>query len=277
MAAGEGLDEAGGIFAALQRDGGQLQACNPALGAAFQRRNIFIRKTQAHRLVEKLGGLSGGKTQVHAAQLGQLPPGTQASQRQGRVLAGGNDQMQLRRRVLENKREGLVNRRRFDDVVVVEDEDRLAGELRNLIQQDGQNGLDVFLPRRFQSALHASSDVTFDGSQRGHQIRQKARQLVVALIQGKPGNMLARLRSLHPGAHQRGFPESGRRADKRQLAAQFRLQLLQQPRPRDQSLWWGGDVEFCGEDWRLHRYHPNIWNGSCQWQRSILNPRYHGL
>ena len=75
VAAGEGLDETGGVLMSLHGKRGQLQAGNPAFGAGFQRGDVFCREVQTHHLVEKLGGFGGGKTQVGGTQLGQLAPG----------------------------------------------------------------------------------------------------------------------------------------------------------------------------------------------------------
>ena len=110
---------------------GQLQAGNPAFGAGFQRGDVVRGEVQAHHLVEELGGFGGGEAQVGGAQLGQLAPGAQPGQRQRRILAGGDDQVHLRRQVFEQKGQGLVDRLGINDVVVVEDEDELSGRRRS--------------------------------------------------------------------------------------------------------------------------------------------------
>ena len=52
-------------------------------------------EVQPHHLVEELGRLVRGEAQVGGAQLGQLAAGAQAGQRQRRVLAAGDDQVQV--------------------------------------------------------------------------------------------------------------------------------------------------------------------------------------
>ena len=94
----------------LHGNRGQLQAGNPAFGARFQGGDVFRREVEAHHLVEKSGGFGGGKAQVGGAQLGQLAAGAQPGQGQLGILTGGDDQVHLRRQVLEQKGEGLVNR-----------------------------------------------------------------------------------------------------------------------------------------------------------------------
>ena len=90
---------------------------------------------QAHRLVEVGGGLVGGEAQVGGADLEQLAPGAQARQRQGRVGAAGDHQVDLRRQVLEQERHRLVDLRRLDDVVVVEHQDQVVVDGVQVVEQ----------------------------------------------------------------------------------------------------------------------------------------------
>ena len=80
---------------------GQLQAGNPAFGAGFQCGDVFGREVEAHHPIEKLGGFGGRKPQIGRTQLGHLPPGAQAGEGQMWILTGGDDQVHLRRLVLE--------------------------------------------------------------------------------------------------------------------------------------------------------------------------------
>ncbi len=92
----------------LQCQGGQLQTGDPAFGAGFQRGDIICGELQAHRLVKKFGSLGRGEAQLGGAQFGQLSPGAQAGQRELGILAGCDDQVHLRRQVLEQKGERVV-------------------------------------------------------------------------------------------------------------------------------------------------------------------------
>ena len=56
-----------------------------------------------------------------------------------RIFTGGDDQVHLRRQVLEQKGEGLVNRFGIDHVVVVQDEDEIVREGGDLVEQGGQD------------------------------------------------------------------------------------------------------------------------------------------
>ena len=126
VAAGERRDEAGSVCTALQGDRGQLQAGDPALGAGFERGDVVGREVEVHHLVEKVGGLGRGEAQVGGAQLGQLASGAQSGQGQGWILTGGDDQVHLRRQVLDQEGQGIVHRPGVEDVVVVEHEHDIA-------------------------------------------------------------------------------------------------------------------------------------------------------
>ena len=70
----------------------------------------------------KRSRLLGGEAQVGCSNLGQLAASTQARQRQRRVLTRGDDEMNGRRQVVHQKGDGLVDGRRMDQMVVVEDQ-----------------------------------------------------------------------------------------------------------------------------------------------------------
>ena len=59
VAAGERLDEAGEILLPLHGERGQLQAGDPAFGAALEGGDVLHRELQAHHLVEEVGRLVG--------------------------------------------------------------------------------------------------------------------------------------------------------------------------------------------------------------------------
>ena len=72
VAAGESLDEAGGVGSSPHGERRHVQAGDPALGAVFQGGDVILGEVEAHRLVEERGGFGGGEAQVGGAQLGHL-------------------------------------------------------------------------------------------------------------------------------------------------------------------------------------------------------------
>ncbi len=129
MAAGEGLDkagQAGGAMrppAALHGDGHHLQAGDPAFGASIERSYVLGREVEVHDVVQEGRRFLGGETEVLGTQLGHLTPSTQPGQGPGRIGTAGQDQVQLRGQVLQQKGEPIVDLPLGDQVQVVEDED----------------------------------------------------------------------------------------------------------------------------------------------------------
>jgi len=81
---------------------------------------VVRREVQAHHPIEEIDGFTGREAQVRLAQFGQLTTRAQASQGQRRSGAGSDHQMQLRRQMVEQKGESVVDRLSRDEVIVVE-------------------------------------------------------------------------------------------------------------------------------------------------------------
>ena len=116
-------------------------SCRPAIQPSVRVSSAAMSSAErfrSHHLVEKIGGFGGGEAQVGGAQLGQLASGTQPGQGKLWILTGGDDQVHLRRQVLDQKGEGVVNRLGVDQVVVVKDEDEAFREGGDLVDQGGQ-------------------------------------------------------------------------------------------------------------------------------------------
>ena len=106
---GEGRNEAGDILLSSYGERGQLQPGDPALGALSQRRGVLARKVQTHRLVEEGGRLLGSEAQVGGSELREVTAGQQTRQGKGWIGAAGDDQVHLRRHVLKQEGDGVVD------------------------------------------------------------------------------------------------------------------------------------------------------------------------
>ena len=138
VAAGEGADEIGRVgLVALQGERRQLQPGNPAFGARFQGGDVGGGKVEAHDLVEENGRFLHRKAQIGRAQLGKLAAHAQAGQRQVGVLAGGDDQVQLRRQVLQQEGEQFVNRVGIYLVVVIQHQHEGVRHGSDFVEQRG--------------------------------------------------------------------------------------------------------------------------------------------
>jgi hypothetical protein len=143
MAAGESLDETCSVFMPLHGDGCQLQTSDPALRACVQRGDVFNGKTKPDYLVEKLGCFAGGKTQVGSAQFGELSPGAVTRQGKLGVLACNDDQVHLRRLVFNQKVQGSVHRSRINQVIIIQDENKMLGVKGYFIEHGGKKCFDL--------------------------------------------------------------------------------------------------------------------------------------
>ena len=171
-------------------------SCRPAIQPSVRvsrAATSSAERVEAHRPIEKLGGLGGGKTQICGAQLGQLAPGAQPGQGEVRILAGGNDQVDMGRQMLEQKGEGVVDRFGLNHVVIVEHEDEAALETGDFIEQGGQHR---FRRRRLgglERAQNAFAGFRLQVLHSSDEISQKAGRVVVVLVQRKPGGPDLRL------------------------------------------------------------------------------------
>ncbi len=137
--------------------------------------------------MRNVGGFSGGEAQVGGPQLGQLAPGAEPGQGQLRILAGSDDQVHRRRQVLDHKGEGDVNRLGIDDVVVVKDQNEPVREAGDFIEQSSQNNVVRRWPRGLERAHHPFSDFRRNRLQGGDQVKQKARGIVIPVVERQPG------------------------------------------------------------------------------------------
>ena len=112
VVAGEPGDEPRRVVAVPQRDRGQLQGRDPALGAVAPgppRRSR--RGTRPVAVVEVRRRLVVGEAEVGRTDLDQLTAGAQPGQGKGGIGAGADDQPQLGREVLEQERHVGPDRR----------------------------------------------------------------------------------------------------------------------------------------------------------------------
>ena len=136
VAAAKGRNQARHILPVSDRKRRHLQTGNPAFRAADQRADIFRGEFYSHSAPQKGRRFLRGETQVRLTQLGQLSACSQARQRQRRIFARRDGDMHLRRLMFEQKSEGLMNRRRRNQVIIVQHQNEWLGNVVKLINQD---------------------------------------------------------------------------------------------------------------------------------------------
>ena len=126
VVAGETGDEAGNVVTSLHRKRCQLQGSDPALRAGFECINVLRPQIETHDFVEVRRGLLGREAQISGADLHQISPCAKPRQRQRRVGAGGDEQVGVRREVLQQEGYALLDALVIDQVVIVEHQVQLA-------------------------------------------------------------------------------------------------------------------------------------------------------
>ena len=87
-----------------------------------------------------------------------MASGAQPGQGKLWILTGGDDQVHLRRQVLDQKGEGVVNRLGLNQVVVVEDEDEAFREGGDLVDQGRQKRFGWRRLRGMERSQHTGAE-----------------------------------------------------------------------------------------------------------------------
>ena len=132
-------------------------------------------------LGQKGCGLVGGEAQLLGAQLGDLPARAQPCERQRRILARGDNQVQRGRQMVEQEAHRLVDRRRLQYMVVVQHQDALVRHCGQVVDQDRQQGFQ-WRRRRLQPRQHRRAHLGRQRLQRRHQVAQKHRRVAISRI-----------------------------------------------------------------------------------------------
>ena len=132
--------------------------------------------------------------------------------------------MEVRRQVFQEKGQGAIDRRRRDDVVIVEYQGKIVRNQRELVHQGGEDGLGGRglggAERTDQVAGHPG-DHPLQGSD---DVGKEAGGVIVRGIQREPAGALASLPE--PFGEERGLAETGRRRHQDQAC---RSSIVQEP------------------------------------------------
>ena len=201
VAAGERGREPGGIGLPAQRQGRQLQPGGPPLGAGGQRRHRRFRQDHAgfgRPLLQQCPRLVRGESQFRGAQFSQLITAPQPAQRQRRVAAAGQHQVQSRRPVLDQEPERGVHRLGVNQVVIVEHQQRLV-RIRpggQFVDQRGHQPLVRRRRGRAEQRAYPFGEPRPALVQRGHTMAPEPRRVVIADVERQPRHRL--LATPHP-------------------------------------------------------------------------------
>ena len=184
------------------------------------------------------------------------PRARKPGQRELRILSGGDDQLHLRRQMIEQKGERFIDRFAIERVIIVEDEDELIGDGGQFVEQRRQqrhrsaapakhcNMLNTFSPHFGAIVCTAATKYS----------RKRARSLSPsssdnhATLTPDPLPGRGRGEGRNPFADQRGLAKAGRRRDERQFrpALQTFIQPFDQARTGDSVRPRWRDIQFGG-------------------------------
>jgi hypothetical protein len=126
--------------------------------------------------------------------------------------------------VLEQESNGVVDGSGLDRVVVVEDEREVFVYRGDLVDERRQNRLDGWQLGRMEGLEEILPDADPKALQSGYQVRQKAPEVVISVVQRDPRYRQLALEA--PLAEQRGLAEPRWCRYKRQFAFGSLVQLL---------------------------------------------------
>jgi len=226
VAAAEGPDEVvhcrWGGDARAYREGGQLQAGHPPLGACLQGLDLRLVQVQVHHRAQEPGRLLGGEAQVGGPDLNQFAPAPHPGQRELGVGPGGHGHHHLRRQVLQQEGESLVHFRAGRAVEVVQGDHGRALDVQP-VDHGGQHLLGGYRPAGGEEGQGLGDARAAPGGQRLDQVGDEPARVGVGLIQRHPGDP-RRLSGVPPGpgelgeplGEQGGLAEAGGRRDQHQ-------------------------------------------------------------
>ena len=238
----EAGDELGRVASTLHRERRELEGGDPAFGARLERGDVRACQVQTHHLVEIGDRLVGREPEVDRTDLRELAPCAEAGERESRIGARGDHHVHLRRQVLEQERDPLVDVLRVDEVVVVEHEDEPLRRRAELIHQGREDRLDRRRLRLPQQGERGRADSRSHRLQGGDDIGPEGRRLAVAGVEREPGRRPRIVRdACQPLRQQRRLAEAGRCRDERQLELGPATQSLDQSRTSDdcRAAAWG--------------------------------------
>src|SRR5215472_8626494 len=127
-------------------------------------------------------------------------------QGEGRIAATGKDEMERCWQTLHEEGERLMDGLGLDEVVIIQDQHGLARELVQGVEQGSEHRLDRWRRRSVQQCQGSFACSWVEGVEGGEDIGPEAEWVVIAGIEGDPGQWPATVVDLGmPGMEQAGL------------------------------------------------------------------------
>src|SRR5215203_3210031 len=223
VGAPEGLDEGVLVLLVLQGEGGEVDPRRPPFGPLEQNREVVSADVQSHLLVQQALGFLLCEGQLLGADLVHLSPGPKPPQVQGWVGPARDDEVNVLGEVLHEEGNRLMRVFLGYELVVVEHQHDLMGQLDELVYERGKRGSHEPLPHGTHSNKSIGSEVLrfwHNLAQRLYYVSPQPNQIVVLLVEGNPGEGNLCIFYLTPVGKERRLPVAGRGAYNANLAVQ---------------------------------------------------------
>ena len=159
---------------------------------------------------DRLGAI---EAQVVGTNLRELAPSAQQRHWKRRLLAARDHELDGRRQAAHEQRHQHVNRRLLDQVKVVEHDDQLVLDLREIVGKECVSWLSGGLSSLCGQGERLASCIRYDGAERRDEQACEADEVAVDLVKADPHPGPARF--MEPTGQRDRLPESGRRAHQR--------------------------------------------------------------
>src|SRR5215204_453617 len=218
----ERLDKGVLVLLVLQGEGGEVDPRRPPFGPLEQNREVVRADVQSHLLVQQALGFLLCEGQLLGADLVHLSPGPKPPQRQRRVGAAGDDEVNVLGEVLHEEGHRLMRVFLGYELVVIEHQHDLMGQLGELVYERGKRHSDEVLPRDTHSRENIGCEVLYwhDLAPCLDYMPPQPNQIVVLLVEGNPGEGNLCIFYLTPVGKERRLPVAGRGAYNANLAVQ---------------------------------------------------------
>lgn len=234
VVAREGADELACFGTSLQRQRGKLQGTSPAFRPGLKAGDVVVVEAQSHEFVEECACFLGRETKVLCANLREFAPRPETGERDGRVHAGGQDHVHVRRKVVEEEGHPALDAVSFDEVVVIEDKPKRARFGGDLVEDDGEHCFDKRRLRRIEQFERPA--IANRGPHRGERaddVSPEGDRVVVGQVQGEPGDGgIGRQEAGSPFGEQRSLAKARRSREQDELSVRPALHSLDEPPPR---------------------------------------------
>ena len=254
------------VVTTLHRKCRQLERSDPALRALVQRSDVRGSEVEAHGSVEVTRGLLRGETQIGRPHLDQIATCSQPCKGNGRVRPTSDQHIQVRRRVVDQELDRVMDLAALDEVVVVKDEHDIVSKPSHFVEKRCQQDRDRRRLRRGKQGHRALADSGCHGAEGRDHIGPEAARLVVAPIERQPGRKgrIPRAGTLAQPLSQQGcLAESSRCRNKDQLGRDSPVETLRKARPRDRACSRPRQVKFCLKQRSWHDPLPFAYASCC--------------